>query len=211
MVEQRTHKPLVAGSNPAAATKMKEIEARFLEIDPSEIEKKLKKLGAKKVFDRVFKEAIFQPPKGKGFEEWEKTRKRVRLRDTGEKVILALKENEKWALSETKEIEIEVSDFDKASELLSELGLELKRTQEKRRIRYDWEGIYAEIDFWPWIPPALEIEADEEDKVKKLASLLELDWEKAEFRDAKKVYWAVYGIDIDKFKEIAFNKPKPKQ
>ena len=189
---------------------MKEIEARFLEIDPVEIEAKLKKLGAQKIFDSVFNETIFQPPAGAGFEEWEKTRKRLRVRDNGEKIFLTLKENTKWGFGETDEIELEVSDFDQSCELLENIGLEVKRSQEKRRIRYDWNGVHAEIDFWPWIPPALEIEASEKKKVVELAEKLGLDWDKAEFRDSKKVYLDVYGIDLDKVKELAFNKPKPK-
>lgn len=194
---------------PVAATEMKEIEARFLEINPEEIQEKLKKLGVKKAFDKVFKEAIVQPPVGKGFEEWEKTRKRIRVRDSGNKVELTLKENVKWGLAETKEIEFEVPSFEKAVEFLESINLEVKRLQEKRRVSFQTEGVHVEIDYWPWIPPCLEIEGESEELVKTWAKKLELDWKKADFRDAKKVYLENYGIDVDKLKEVSFNKPKP--
>lgn len=210
MVEQRTHKPLVVGSNPTAATKiMKEIEARFLEIEPKAIAAKLKKLGVKKAFDKVFKEAIVQPPVGRGFEEWEKTRKRIRVRDSGGKVELTLKENVRWGLSETKEIEFEVPSFELAVEFLESCGLEVKRLQEKRRVSFQTKGVHIEIDYWPWIPPCLEIEGQSEELVKKWAQNLDLDWKSADFRDAKKVYLEDYSIDIDKIKEVSFTKPKP--
>ncbi len=78
---------------------MKEIEAKFLEIDPEDIQKKLKKLGVKKVFDKTFREAIYLPPKGSNkYDVWLKQRKRVRIRDTGEEVLLAMKVNKKWGL-----------------------------------------------------------------------------------------------------------------
>ena len=43
------------------------------------------------------------------------------------------------------------------------------------------------------------------------ANKLNLDWKRAEFRDAKQVYFDVYGIDLDKVKELAFDKSKPRQ
>ena len=41
---------------------MEEIEAKFLDINPQKIEKTLLSLGAKKVFDRVFKFRVFDYP-----------------------------------------------------------------------------------------------------------------------------------------------------
>ncbi len=38
---------------------MKEIEVKFLDINPDLMEQKLIKIGAKKVFDRIFKVKVF--------------------------------------------------------------------------------------------------------------------------------------------------------
>jgi hypothetical protein len=47
---------------------MKEIEAKFLNINRKELEKKLKKLGAKKVFDSLIEIKQFDyPNKHRGF------------------------------------------------------------------------------------------------------------------------------------------------
>lgn len=228
MVEQRTHKPLAESSNLSPATKivsrwslvriqpqtpeMKEIEAKFLEINPKKIQSELKSLGAKKIFDKTFREAIYLPPKGsKEFDDWLKKRKRVRIRDTGQEILLTVKVNKKWGLSETEEVEFEVSSFEEAERFLQQLDLVLLRYQEKRRISYQIDGVHVEIDFWPWVPAWLEIEADSEAKVKQVAKKLGLDWESAEFRDAAAVYEEVYSVDIFNIDRVSFDLPDPRK
>ncbi len=240
MVEQRTHKPSVVGSNPTpattivirlltgsvpmksgldakhlpptAATKMKEIEAKFLEINPAQIQTKLKKLGAKKIFDKTFREAIYCPPRAtKEYDKWLKERRRVRIRDTGEEVLLAIKVNKKWGLSDTEEVEQKVASFEETEKFLKLLGLALLRYQEKRRISYQVDGAHIEVDYWPWVPTWLEIEAESEKKVKDWAQKLDLDWEQAEFRDAAAVYDEVYNIDIFNLDRVAFDLPDPRK
>ena len=191
---------------------MKEIEAKFLEINPKAIQAKLRSLGAKKVFDKTFREAIYLPPKGSHeYDEWLKQRKRIRIRDTGEEVLLAMKVNKKWGLSETEEIEVNVSSFAETEKFLKLLELELLRYQEKRRISYKVDGAHVEIDFWPWVPAWLEIEAESEAKVRGWAQKLGLDWQQAEFRDAAAVYEEVYKVDIFNLNKVAFDLPDPRE
>jgi adenylate cyclase class 2 len=180
-----------------------EIEAKFLEIDPTDIEEKLKKLGAQKVFDKVFKEWIFQA-KGDRQKEWEKTFKRIRIRDQEDKVFMTLKENKKFGFSDTEEIEFEVSSADEAREFLEKSDISQIRFQEKRRVHFKLDNIDIEIDYWPQIPPLLEIEADSEAKVRAMAKELGLDFRKAVFVDARQVYKRYYHIDIMKMKELKF-------
>lgn len=180
-----------------------EIEAKFLEINVSQTEKKLKELGAIKVFDKVFKEWIFQGA-GEKQKEWEKTFKRIRIRDTQDKVFMALKENKKWGLADTLEIEFEVSSADKAKDFLENSGISQIRNQEKRRVHYELDGVDLEIDYWPKVPPLLEIEAKSEQKVKDMAKKLGLDFRKAVFVDMRQVYKRYYNIDIMNMKELKF-------
>ena len=191
---------------------MKEIEAKFLEVNLEDIQKKLKKFGVKKIFDKTFREAIYLPPKpSKKYDQWLAHRKRVRIRDTGEEVLLALKVNKKWGLSETEEVEVKVSSFEETEKFLKLLELEPLRYQEKRRISYQADGVHIEIDFWPWVPAWLEIEAESEKKVKDWAKKLGLDWGKAEFRDAAAVYEEVYKVDIFNIGKVAFDLPDPRK
>jgi adenylate cyclase class 2 len=180
-----------------------EIEAKFLEIDPKEIENKLKDLGAQKIFDKVFKEWIFQAA-GERQKEWEETFKRIRIRDQEDKVYLTLKENKKFGFSDTVEIEFEVSSAQKAKEFLEAADISEIRHQEKRRVHYKLNDVDVEIDYWPQIPPLLEIEASTEDKVRTTAKKLGLDFRKAVFVDARQVYKRYYNIDIMKMKELKF-------
>lgn len=180
-----------------------EIEAKFLEIDVPQIQKKLKTLGAKKIFDKTFKEWIFQGA-GETQKEWERTFKRIRIRDQEDKVFMTLKENKKWGLSDTVEIEFEVSSASKAKELLEASGISEIRFQEKRRIHYKLDNVDIEIDYWPQLPPLLEIEAKSELEVKEMAKRLGLDFRKAVFIDARQVYKRYYHIDIMDMKELKF-------
>ena len=180
-----------------------EIEAKFLEIDVPLITQKLTDLGAKKEFDKVFKEWIFQGA-GETQKEWEKTFKRIRIRDQEDKVFMTFKENKKWGLSDTTEIEFEVSSAPKAKELLEASGISEIRFQEKRRVHYELDHVDIEIDYWPGIPALLEIEAKSEAEVKVTAKRLGLDFRKAVFIDARQVYKRYYGIDIMSMKELKF-------
>ena len=63
---------------------MEEIEVKFLNIGPDLIEAKLKKLGAKKVFEKIYKRRVFNYPDLR----LDKAGAWVRLRDEGDKIAL---------------------------------------------------------------------------------------------------------------------------
>lgn len=183
-----------------------EIEAKFLEIDVSTIKKKLKDLGAHWEYDTVFREAIFQG-EGKRQDEWEKTFKRVRIRDQGDKIYMTLKEQigAKFEIDSTHEVELLIDDFDKAVQFLLDCDLMKIRDQEKRRIHYDLDGVDVDIDYWPGVPAFLEIEASSKEKVKDAAGKLGLDWSKAVFLDARQVFKKYYNFEVMDLKEFKFN------
>lgn len=137
----------------------------------------------------------------------------VRLRETGDKTTISLKQiyNRKsrggvrhHSIEDVKEIEIEIDDLKKGKELLKELGYFHKNFQEKRRISYSLQGgVNVDIDFWPMIPPYLEIEADR--KVKVYRTLDKLGFKRSEARilNADDVY-TFYGLDMYSYKELRF-------
>ena len=174
-----------------------EIEERVLDIDVEKIIAKLEMLGATKVGEWHQKRYVydFNPVREN---EW------IRLRTNGEKVTLTYKNIEDVSLTGTKELEVEVEDFEKTNELLNILGYMPKAFQENKRIRYLLEGTEVDIDFWPLIPAYLEIEGGSKEEVEKIENMLEVDKEKITYLNCSDIYKSIYGIDSSKIKELKF-------
>lgn len=174
-----------------------EIEERVLDIDVEKIIAKLETLGATKVGEWHQKRYVydFNPVREN---EW------IRLRTNGEKVTLTYKNIEDVSLTGTKELEVEVEDFEKTNELLNILGYMPKAFQENKRIRYLLEGTEVDIDFWPLIPAYLEIEGSSKEEVEKIENMLEVNKEKITYLNCSDIYKNIYGIDSSKIKELKF-------
>ena len=174
-----------------------EFEAKILDIDVEKIRDKLIFLGAKKLFDNKMRRYVYDI-EGKKGKEW------IRLRDEGHKITLTFKRIEdEEKIEGTKEIEIDVSDFDNTHKLIEAIGFKHKAYQENRRIRYILDGVVVEIDFWPKIPPYLEVEGKSKEEVENTLKKLGFDSSKATSVNTDTVY-KKYGIDIYKFKELKF-------
>ena len=122
-----------------------EYEVRVLEINKEEIQSKLKELNATLIEDVLQKRYVydFKPVNPS---KW------IRLRTNGTKSTLTIKNVETSNIDGTKEVEIEVSDFDTTNEILGELGYSPRGIQENKRIKYDLNGVEVDIDTWPRIP-----------------------------------------------------------
>ena len=174
-----------------------EIEARFLGLDRGEVERKLLGFGAEKVSECFFKEWIFT------MDEWRADRRRVRVRTDGEKTFITYKANKTWEVDSTEEVEIVTSSTpEEASKLIMAIGIPEELYQEKKRVRYAFQGISFDLDFLPRVPMILEIEGSSEGEVKRGAELLELDWGEALFLDQREILKEYY--DIDLFKETDY-------
>jgi adenylate cyclase class 2 len=174
-----------------------EIEERVLEIDKFKIIKRLEELNAKKVGDWHQKRYVYDfNPKREN--EW------IRLRDTGESITLTYKNVEKNTIDGTKELEIEVSDFNETNELLKILGYTPRAYQENKRIRYILNDIEIDIDSWPMIPTYVEFEGKSIEEIKKIEKMLEIDESKITNLNCQSIYTDIYNIDVDKIKELRF-------
>ena len=173
-----------------------EIECRILEIEPIEIQKKLKKIGAKKIKDRFMKRYVYKI-NSTNEHSW------IRLRDNGETVTLTVKEIHTEEIDGTKEMEIEVNDFEKTNKILQKLGFVVIAYQENKRISYKFGDVEIEIDFWPKIPPYLEFESDSKDKIEKVVELMGYKMSDTTSLSNLKIY-KKYGIDIHSYKELKF-------
>jgi len=150
-----------------------ELELRFLDIDVVEITNKLEMLGAKKVGDWLQERFVFQfKDKKKGEQRW------IRVRTNGEKTTIAYKHILKNTIDGTEEVEFEVSDMNAAMEFLEKCGFLKEGPQQNKRITYLLDDVEIDIDTWPDCPPWLEIEAKNEDEIKKICKKLNLDFSK---------------------------------
>ena len=147
-----------------------EIEAKFLDINPEEIRGKLKKLGARMVYpERLMRRKVFEHPTNKE-NDW------IRVRDEGDKITLSYKKLFDRSLHGTKEVVVEISDFEKACDILQGAQLRFVSYQETKREKWELGGSEITIDTWPWIPTFVEIESASEEKVKEVAERLRFRW-----------------------------------
>jgi adenylate cyclase class 2 len=185
-----------------------EIEAKFLDINPVYLRQKLKSLNAKLVnAEREMKRINFDFDDGRLHKKngW------IRLRDEGNKVMLAYKQLNDRTLTGTKEVNVEVKDFDAARDFLESIGLKVKSYQETKRESWLLNDVEVEVDTWPWIPQYVELEGKSEQAVRSIANKLGLDWSKALYGSVEIAYQSYFDFtedEIDSWPEIVFS-PTP--
>jgi adenylate cyclase, class 2 len=173
-----------------------EYETKILEINVDEIIAKLESLGAKKINEKEQKRFVYNfTPKKEN--SW------VRLRTDGKTTTLTIKEIQNDQIDGTKEIEIKVNDFEKTNLLLEKLGYTYNGYQENKRLSYVLNKVEVEIDFWPLIPPYLEVEGKSAKEVEKIIKLLGFEMSQTTSINTIKVY-KKYGIDLESIKELKF-------
>jgi len=174
-----------------------EFEERILEIDAEEMIARLISLGAEKKGEWFQKRYVydFTPAREN---QW------IRLRTNGEVTTLCYKNVEKSTVDGTRELEIEVSNFDEANELLNVLGYTAKGYQENKRIRYILNGVEIDIDSWPLIPTYMEIEGSSAEEVKKIEEKLKIDSSKITALNCDDIYRDIYGIELKEVKDLRF-------
>jgi adenylate cyclase class 2 len=181
-----------------------ELEAKFLDIDTEKLRDLLKKNGATLVHsERLMRRKNFDYSDSR----LEKIGGWIRVRDEVDKTTLAYKQLINRTLEGTKEISLIVEDFNKISNLLLAIGLDNKSYQETKRERWAFDGVEVTIDTWPWIPAFVELEGQSEEKLKKIAAKLTLDWSKAIHGSVENAYQAYYSVsaeEIDGWESITF-------
>ncbi|MCK5332760.1 CYTH domain-containing protein [Candidatus Parcubacteria bacterium] len=173
-----------------------EFEAKILEIDVEKIISELNLLGAIKIGEKLQKRFVysFAPVRENSW---------VRLRTDGEKTTMTIKEIHSDDINGTKELEISVDSFEKTNLFLEKLGYVASGYQENRRISYLLDDVEIEIDFWPQIPPYMEIEAKSVAKVEMMIEKLGFEKSQATSINTIEVY-RKYGIDLQSIKELKF-------
>lgn len=178
-----------------------EIEARFRDIQVSEVVARVTNLGGQDLGEKFFEEAIFYDDDLR----WRDEGKFARLRSYDGRHIFTYKHIKKDSIDGAEEIEFEVDRPAQLKMFMERIGLKVFRVQQKRRHMLVLDGVSLDIDQWPMIPAYLEIEGDSESAIKEVAAKIGLRWEDALFIDARKIIEG-YGIDVSKFKYFTFEK-----
>ena len=152
-----------------------EYEITVLDIDVMKIEKKLLEIGAVKEGEFFQKRNLYN----------------------------FLEEYRGRFIGSVKELEVEVSDFEKTDEILNMLGYEHSMYQENKRTIYRLGNIEFDIDSWPMIPTYLEIEGKSKEQVEEMIEKLEIDKNKLSLDKVSEIY-KKYGFDIHDYRDLRF-------
>ena len=173
---------------------MQEIETKILEVDKEEIKKKMKLLSAEEIKNtRLFVD--WYCPKG-AEESGHPWYLRVRKTTDGKSEI-SWKSLEKFIgnTRQSEEINIDVSDFEKAKSLLEAVGLLHYAHQEKDRITFVYKDWNFDLDQYPGMPAYLEIEGNSEEHVGEAIKLLDLQNHEALSQGETKLIREKYKLD----------------
>lgn len=177
-----------------------EFEAKFYPVNKEEYREKLLSIGAKLVIPERKMLRIVADSRANAII---KPTNAIRIRDEGGVIRLSLKihADEKGILTDQKEIDVEVSDFDRAQKIMETVGVKFNRRQDTLREEWDYKGAQITIDTWPGLETYSEIEADSEEKVKEIAGDLGFDWDKKIIMAASGLFAKVYKMNIDEVLE----------
>ncbi len=174
-----------------------EYECRRLNIKLDEMCLICEKIGARYVGVYVQRRYVYDflpPQKGR----W------IRLRTNGNLTTLTIKEIKSLRIDGTKELEVEVSDFDETNVIMNKLGYKARTYQENFRMEYKLGGITFDIDKWPGIPPYIEIEGEHKEDVELALNKLGWTIDDVTVLDVDKIYNEIYGINLDSIKYLQF-------
>ncbi len=166
-----------------------EIEAQFLDINKNEVRSRLKELGAKlEKPETLMRRTVFYT----GEHSF------ARVRDEGDKIVMTYKNvSDDHSILGTKEVNIDVNDYDDAILFLRGCGLKIKARQETKREIWTLGKVEIRIDTWPWIPTFMEIEGPNEKSVWETAKKLGFKKSQAKFGSVDTTYQHYYGVDTD--------------
>jgi adenylate cyclase class 2 len=191
-----------------------EIEVKFANIDIEKIRQALKKAGA--ICEqpmRLMKRALIEEPHHQNEHAF------IRIRDEGDKTTLTFKRRadaDAKHIDSVKELEVEVSDFDKTVAIFSEAGWHYKTFQESKRETWTCDGTEVVIDEWPWLKPYIEIEGESEAEIRAVAEKLGLSWSDVLFGHIDALYEMQYEFQdgirgVIDLPEVRFSDPLPRK
>lgn len=181
-----------------------ELEAKFLRVDPELIRERLREIGATRIYEeRLMCRRTFDFPD----RNLNKKGAWVRVRDEGDRVTMSYKQVTERTLEGMQEVMIQVDSFNHACDFLEATGLEEKSIQESRRELWELGFCEVTIDWWPWVPPFVEIEGQTEEAIRDVSERLGFDWSKKCHGGIEVVYedfYEVKGSEVTSWEEMLF-------
>ena len=181
-----------------------EIEAKFLNVNINSLRKTLKSLKTKLIHPEIIMHR-------KNFDYPNKRLQKIggwiRVRNEGDKITLSYKQLNDRTLHGTKEVTINVNDFDKTCLLLSTIGFKQSSYQETKREKWLLDKCEITIDTWPWVPTFIEIESNDEESVKNVSKKLGFKLSNAMHGSVEIIYQTYYNVtedEVDKWEAITF-------
>ncbi len=171
-----------------------EIETKVLDIDSEKIKQKLNSLGAKKTQDtRLIVDWYHIKGTKEGEDPWF-----LRIRSNSEgkhEVTWKAKSDILGTARKHKEINFNIQEPEKLSDLFEELGLEKYAHQEKDRISFIYKDWQFDIDQYPQMPAYLEIEGTSEENIQEAMKLLEIEKNRTWAKGERILIQDTYGLD----------------
>lgn len=175
-----------------------EFETQVLDVDVKKIVQKLRELGAKEIPEVLQKRWVFDLPKIGDTGHW------IRIRQVGDKTTITYKNKSGTGVSDTREIETEVADFEKVVKIFQAMNVWIGNYyQENKRHKFELDNIEFTLDTWPKIPTILEIEAKNEEQLYEGLKMLKLEGKDSGHIGTINIY-KKYGIDLHSHKKLKF-------
>jgi len=165
---------------------LREIEAKVPCGDLDGVRARLKGLGARKIAQGLEHNVVFDTPEGAlGASD---RLLRLRRYDGITLTYKGPREEGGALVKERREIELEVSDFEKAAELLSALGFRRRWVYQKRREKWLLAGAQVALDLLPDLGGFVEVECESAGQIRKTLRMLGLSGEDAEARTYAEIF-----------------------
>jgi adenylate cyclase class 2 len=173
---------------------MRETETKILNVDSQGLKKKFDELGALKTADTKLAVDWFRPIGTKeGEDKWFL---RIRTYSDGKNEVTWKGKSDVLGASRThKEINFDINDPSKLSDLFEQIGLEKYAHQEKFRMSWQYKDWKFDLDAYPKMPPYLEIEGTSESHIQEAIQLLGLENHKASSEGERTLIQNTYGLN----------------
>lgn len=177
-----------------------EFEVKFYPVNKKEIIAKLEALGAELAQPEVMTTSIIfnriNNPQAKA--------DYIRVRHEGNKTRLSAKVHATadGDISDQKEIDTIVADFDSTVTILKQAGLKQSSHMEKRRETWQLGTSEVVIDTWPGLPTYIEVEDHSEQAVRATAERLGFNWQDKIITSVIEIYMNVFGLTTEKALEF---------
>lgn len=177
---------------------MLEIETKIIDVDVRHARKMLLLNGALPLGKFFFRRYVFDLSNRNDEDSF------IRVRTDGKETTMTYKFRKGEGLGNTREIETNVGDFDRAVAILSKL-IKRRYYHEDKRESYLYKNVVVDINTWPGIPPFIEVEGRSVRQVRTVISELDIGGKEVGNIGAVSLY-KLYGKDLHKTGDLRFGK-----